>query len=80
MMTLILVAGAMHSGRSWRRVAPLLASRGVGAVALDLPGLGSGSSTPPEEATIAMWGKHGADRVRAVKGPVVLVGHRAEGW
>ncbi|WP_174298916.1 alpha/beta fold hydrolase [Sphingomonas bacterium] len=79
MITLILVAGAMHSARSWRRVIPLLEARGVGAFAIDLPGLVPGSSTRPEEVTLAMWGDHVAGHIRGVDGPVILVGHSRGG-
>lgn len=79
MTTLILIAGAMHSARSWRRVVPLLEAQGVAAVALDLPGLGADPSVAPEDATLAMWGDHVSDRIAKAVGPVVLVGHSRGG-
>lgn len=70
--TVVLVHGAFHGAWCWDRVVPLLASRGVPAVAIDLPGHGA-DDAPPGDLY-----EH-ADALRALleglEGPVVVVGH-----
>lgn len=68
--------------RSWdeyRDVLPLLAGRGLRAVAVDTPGFGA--SDPPAAVSVAAWAdgvERALDDVRAA-GPLVLVGHHTGG-
>ena len=70
--TVVLVHGAWHGAWCWERVVDLLASTGVNAIAVDLPG--HGTDTGP------LLDLH-ADAARArdvldgLDGPAVLVGH-----
>jgi pimeloyl-ACP methyl ester carboxylesterase len=62
--TVILVHGAWADGSSWSRVIPLLAAKGLTAVAVQLP-LTSG----------AYVGAGGRGGIASADGPVVLAGH-----
>ena len=68
----VLVHGAFHGAWCWDRVVNGLAARGIGALAVDLPGHGA---DPGPFGGL----HHDAARVREVldgiEGPVVLVGH-----
>ncbi|MDE2403986.1 MAG: alpha/beta fold hydrolase [Sphingomonadales bacterium] len=79
MATFVLVPGAMHGSWCWDRVVPLLEGEGHRAVAVDLPGMGLGGAAADDGVTLADWGDHVADVVRAQPGPVVLVGHSRGG-
>lgn len=77
--TFIFIAGALHAAWSWHRIVPLMAARGMIALAADLPGMGEDRSIAPRDATLALWGDHVADLVRAAEPPVILVGHSRGG-
>ncbi|MGB6192488.1 MAG: alpha/beta fold hydrolase [Terracidiphilus sp.] len=78
MSTYVLIHGAWHGGWCWRKVVPLLESKGHTVVAPDLPGHGD-DRTPPATVTLADY----ADRIcavaRAQKEPVILLGHSMGG-
>jgi pimeloyl-ACP methyl ester carboxylesterase len=70
--TVVLVHGAWHGAWCWERVVDLLASTGVDAIAVDLPG--HGTDTGP------LLDLHGdsarvSDVLNGLDGPVLLVGH-----
>ena len=70
--TLVLVHGAWSGSWVWQRVLPLLAERGVGARAVDLPSCGQDT-----EALTDLRGDEAAVRAELdrVDGDAVLVGH-----
>ncbi|SCC30065.1 Alpha/beta hydrolase family protein [Pseudarthrobacter enclensis] len=71
MATALLVHGAWHNSSAWEAVQNDLNRRGVPSAVLDLPGHGSTPGPETLEADcIAV-----AEAVRAIDGPVVLVGH-----
>ena len=77
--TFIFIAGALHTAWSWHRIAPLIEARGMIAITPDLPGMGENRSIAAGDATLASWGDHVADLVRAAEAPVILVGHSRGG-
>lgn len=79
MATFVLVPGAMHGSWCWTRIVPLLEAAGHRTVAVDLPGMAVNRTLPTADVTLADWGDHVAEVVRAQPGPVVLVGHSRGG-
>jgi pimeloyl-ACP methyl ester carboxylesterase len=78
MSTFLLIHGAWHGGWCWRRVVPLLESKGHFALAPDLPGHGD-DKTPTASVTLKSY----ADRICEIAArqsePVILVGHSMGG-
>jgi pimeloyl-ACP methyl ester carboxylesterase len=78
MSTYLLIHGAWHGGWCWRRVAPLLESKGYRVIAPDLPGH-TEEQTPAASVTLENY----ADRICEIAGkqaePVILVGHSMGG-
>jgi pimeloyl-ACP methyl ester carboxylesterase len=70
--TVVLVHGAFHGRWCWKRVTPLLASAGVRAVAIDLPGHGTDLGPLGDLHDDAARVTATLDRI---DGPAVLVGH-----
>jgi pimeloyl-ACP methyl ester carboxylesterase len=73
----LLVHGAWHGAWCWEKVLPLLASAGVGARAIDLPGHGPGAR-PGWDVGLDDYARAVADAARAM-GKVHLVGHSMGG-
>jgi len=76
--TYILVHGAWHGSWAWDTIVPRLTAAGHDAIAVDLPGNGS-DSTSPRDVTLDLYAAHVTRLVDAVSGPVVLVGHSMGG-
>ncbi len=78
MATYLLIHGAWHGGWCWRRVVPVLESKGHKALAPDLPGHG-GDKTPTALVTLKSY----ADRICEIAAkqsePVILAGHSMGG-
>ena len=77
--TFIFIAGALHTAWCWHRIVPLIEARGMVTVTPDLPGMGDNRSIATGDVTLASWGDHVADLVRAAGAPVILVGHSRGG-
>lgn len=78
MLTFLLIHGGLHGGWCWDKVVPKLQRAGYGAVAPDLPGMGS-DQTPLKTVTMASWAAFVASLVRDIGDEVVLVGHSRGG-
>lgn len=78
MAEILLIHGAWHGAWCWEEFGPALQARGHGVHAADLPGLG-GDRTPSAEVTLDAYATRIADRVRAIRGKVWLVGHSMGG-
>lgn len=77
---LLLVHGSCHGAWCWRDVIPALASRGVRAQAIDLPGHGA-DTTPLSEVTLESYGQAIVKAARAMHdGPVPILGHSMAGY
>ena len=78
MATYLLIHGAWHGGWCWRKVVPLLESKGHKALAPDLPGHGD-DKTPVASVTLKSY----ADRICEIAArqsePVILAGHSMGG-
>lgn len=75
MSEVILIHGACHGAWCWAETLTALATLGLTARALDLPGHGA-DRTPPDRITLDLY----ADAILAsLTGPTVLVGHSAGG-
>jgi pimeloyl-ACP methyl ester carboxylesterase len=78
MSTYVLIHGAWHGGWCWRKVVPLLESKGHTVVAPDLPSHGD-DKTPASTVTLTTY----ADKICTVAGaqgePVILLGHSLGG-
>jgi pimeloyl-ACP methyl ester carboxylesterase len=78
MATFVLIHGAWHGGWCWRRVVPLLVSKGHTVVAPDLPSHGD-DTTPPATVTLASYADRVCEAAGAQKEPVILLGHSLGG-
>jgi pimeloyl-ACP methyl ester carboxylesterase len=78
MATFILVHGAWHGSWCWRRVAPLLRSRGHEVHAPNLPGHGD-DRAPVHQQTLGNYTQRLTDYVGTCDGDVILVGHSLGG-
>jgi pimeloyl-ACP methyl ester carboxylesterase len=78
MSTFILIHGAWHGSWCWRKVVPLLESRGHAVVAPLLPGHGD-DGTPAPDVTLETYAAHVCDVLATQSEPVVLVGHSMGG-
>lgn len=76
--TFVLIHGAWQGAWAWQRVIPLLAARGHGAAAIDLPGNGH-DDTPPGDVTTMLYAEHVAAIIDDIAGPVIVVGHSMGG-
>lgn len=78
MSTYVLIHGAWHGAWCWRKVVPLLESKGHTVVTPDLPGHGD-DRTPPAAVTLADYADKICAVARAQKEAVILVGHSMGG-
>jgi pimeloyl-ACP methyl ester carboxylesterase len=78
MATFLLIHGAWHGGWCWRRVVPLLESKGHKTVAADLPGHGA-DPTPTARVTLESYADRICEIASAQPQPVILVGHSMGG-
>ncbi len=82
MATYILIHGAWHGGWCWDRIVSGLEAKGHKAIAPDLPGMGS-DTTSFSDTPLSDWADFVADLVRAEKGQkndgIILVGHSRGG-
>jgi len=78
MHTLVLIAGAWHGAWCWKKLVPLLESRGIRVLTPDLPATGADASDPAS-VTLESWARFVADVVSAEPGPVSLAGHSRGG-
>lgn len=75
----VLVHGGCHRAGCWDLLIPALQALGREAMAVDLPGHGRDPDTDPVPKTLADGIATVAAAVRAIDGPVVLVGHSLGG-
>jgi pimeloyl-ACP methyl ester carboxylesterase len=78
MASFLLIHGAWHGGWCWRRVKPLLESKGHKAIAPDLPGHGD-DKTPTASVTLKSYTDRICETAGAQSEPVILVGHSMGG-
>jgi len=78
MSRFVLVHGAWHGAWCWERVVPLLAARGHGARAIDLPGHGD-DPTPPGEVGWDDYMARMGEVLAEAHEPPILVGHSLGG-
>jgi pimeloyl-ACP methyl ester carboxylesterase len=78
MATFLLIHGAWHGGWCWRRVVPLLESKGHRTIAADLPGHGA-DQTPTAHVTLKSYTDRICEIASAQSEPVILVGHSMGG-
>ncbi|UWZ82259.1 alpha/beta fold hydrolase [Occallatibacter riparius] len=78
MATFVLIHGAWHGGWCWRKVVPLLESRGHTVVAPDLPSHGDDPASPVT-VTLASYAERICEVVAAQKEPVILLAHSMAG-
>jgi pimeloyl-ACP methyl ester carboxylesterase len=78
MSTYLLIHGAWHGGWCWRRVAPLLESKGHRVLTPDLPGHGD-DSTPTASVTLKSYTERICEIAGAQTEPVILAGHSMGG-
>jgi pimeloyl-ACP methyl ester carboxylesterase len=75
---IMLLHGSWTDGRSWRKVVPLLASKGYRVSTPDLPGRGT-RSQPSREVTLQDCVDTVVDAIDQCAEPVTLVGHSRAG-
>jgi pimeloyl-ACP methyl ester carboxylesterase len=78
MSTYLLIHGAWHGGWCWRKVAPLLETKGHRVLAPDLPGHGD-DKTPPATVTLRSYADRVCEIASAQTEPVILAGHSMGG-
>lgn len=78
MANFVLIHGGFHGAWCWARLGPLLAERGHGAVALDMPGNGA-DMTPHDQITMESYAQKICGALETADGPVILVGHSLGG-
>ncbi len=72
--TMILVHGAFQDSRAWDLLLPLLRARGVNAIAVNLPGRAS-DTTSRDSVTLDRYRDAVLKVIAEQRGPVTLVGH-----
>jgi len=77
--TFVLVHGAWHGGWCWERVVRRLRERGHDAIAPTLPGMAERASELRADTGLSCHADAVVEVLRAVHGPVVLVGHSYAG-
>lgn len=75
---IILIHGAWQGSWTFGRLLPVLADRGLTAVAVDLPGNGV-DKTPPGEVTLDVYCDAIEAQIDALGGQAILVGHSGAG-
>ena len=76
--TYILVHGAGHASWCWKKVVPLMESKGFKVVALDLPSSGN-DTNQLKNITLDNDVKKVTDAAKTIEGKVILVGHSSGG-
>ena len=74
----LLIHGAWHGGWCWRKVAPLLESKGHRGIAPDLPGHGQ-DRTPLASVTLESYARRICEIARQQTEAVILAGHSMGG-